>query len=50
MKSTMGQDSSLDTLLLLDGEMFFVEGNFWVKFQAKRVQVTPEKPHGSIIR
>jgi hypothetical protein len=46
MKYTMGQDSSLDTLLLLDGEMFFVEGNFWVKFQAKRVQVTPEKPHG----
>lgn len=46
MKYTMGQDSSLDTLLLLDGEMFFVEGNFWVKFEVKRVPATPEKPHG----
>lgn len=42
----MARDSSLDTLLLLDGEMFFVEENFWVKFEVKRVEATPEKPHG----
>ncbi len=28
----MDHDPSLDTLLLLDGETFVVEGNFWVKF------------------
>ena len=42
----MHHDPSLDTLLLLDGESFVVEGNFWVKFEVKRVPVTLEKPHG----
>jgi hypothetical protein len=42
----MHHDPSLDTLLLLDGESFVVEGNFWVKFEVKRVLVTLEKPHG----
>jgi hypothetical protein len=42
----MDHDSSLDTLLLLDGETFVVEGNFWVKFEVKRVPALPEKPHG----
>jgi hypothetical protein len=40
------RDHSLDTLLLLDGDTFVVEGNFWVKFEVKQVPVTPEKPHG----
>src|SRR5580658_10272058 len=43
---SMHHDLSLDTLLLLDGESFVVEGNFWVKFEVKRVPVTVEKPHG----
>ena len=42
----MSGDHSLDTLLLLDGEMFVVEGSFWVKFEVKQVPATPEKPHG----
>jgi len=42
----MDRDSSLDALLLLDGETFVVEGNFWVKFEVKRVSAIPEKPHG----
>jgi hypothetical protein len=42
----MDHDPSLDTLLLLDGETFVVEGNFWVKFEVKRVPALPEKPHG----
>jgi Family of unknown function (DUF6516) len=42
----MNRDRSLDTLLLLDGEMFILEGSFWVKFEVKRVSVRPEKPHG----
>ena len=43
-----GRDSSLDTLLLLDGETFIadVEGKCWVKFVAKQVPVSPERPHG----
>ena len=43
---SMDHDPSLDTLLLLDGETFVVEGNFWVKFEVKRVPAIPEKPHG----
>ena len=42
----MGTDHSLDTLLLLDGETFIVEGAFWVKFVVKRVPTSSEKPHG----
>jgi len=42
----MDHDASLDTLLLLDGETFVVEDNFWVKFKVKRVPAIPEKPHG----
>jgi hypothetical protein len=42
----MERDASLDTLLLLDGEMFVVAGSFWVKFEVKQVPVTLEKPHG----
>jgi len=39
-------DRSLDNLLLLDGESFVVEGGFWVKFEARRVVPTAERPHG----
>jgi hypothetical protein len=28
----LNRDRSLDTLLLFDGEMFILEGSFWVKF------------------
>ena len=42
----MDHDPSLDTLLLLDGETFVVEGNSWVKFEVKRVPAIPEKPRG----
>lgn len=40
------RDRSLDTLLHLDGVSYVVDGPFWVKFEAKQVPVTPEKPHG----
>ena len=42
----MERDLSLDNLLLLDGESFVVEGGFWVKFEAKRVPASAERPHG----
>jgi hypothetical protein len=40
------RDSCLDTLLLLDGEVFVVEGSFRVKFEVKKTPATPERPHG----
>src|SRR5205807_8429597 len=39
------RDSNLDTLLLLDGELFFI-GDCYVKFVIKTVPPTPERPHG----
>ncbi|MFZ5702957.1 MAG: toxin-antitoxin system TumE family protein [Pseudomonadota bacterium] len=41
-------DPSLDALLPLDGEVFFIDptGQHWVKFEVKRVAVTAERPHG----
>lgn len=45
---TKQRDTTLDTLLELDGETFFVdEGRtHCVKFVVKRVPPTDEKPHG----
>ena len=42
----MKGDRSLDTLLLLDGERFVVEGLFWVRFEVKQIAISPQKPHG----
>jgi hypothetical protein len=39
-------DHSLDTLLLLEGETFVVEGGLWVKFVVRQVPTSPERPHG----
>jgi len=45
---TQPRDSSLDTLLDLDGQTFVVDpaGGYWVRFVVTRVPATPEKPHG----
>jgi hypothetical protein len=42
------RDRSLDTLLDLDRQVFVVDpdGKHWVKFQVKRIDPTPERPHG----
>ncbi len=42
----MSREKSLDTLLVLDGVSYIVDGPFWVKFEARMVPVTPQKPHG----
>ena len=41
-------DSSLDALLSLDGEIFFIDptGGHWVKFEVKRTDVSDARPHG----
>lgn len=48
MAKPAGRDPCLDTLLLLDGEVFVIDeqGGHWVKFEVKRVEESPEKPHG----
>lgn len=42
------RDRSLDTLLDLDGQVLVVDpdGSHWVKFSAKRVDPTPDRPQG----
>jgi hypothetical protein len=42
------RDPGLDALLELDGEVFVIDpsGGHWVKFVARRVPVSREKPHG----
>jgi hypothetical protein len=43
-----GRDTGLDTLLDLDGQTFFIdgEGRHWVKFEVKRCEFSAERPHG----
>ncbi|WP_436120184.1 toxin-antitoxin system TumE family protein [Phyllobacterium sp. LjRoot231] len=40
------RDTSLDTLLDLDGQTLFIHDNYWVKFGVIRTPVSPERPHG----
>lgn len=42
------RDHGLDALLALDGESFVADpdGKYWVKFVVKRVEPSPQRPHG----
>jgi hypothetical protein len=42
------RDETLDTLLDLDGQILVLDGKgeYWVKFSVRRVDATPERPHG----
>lgn len=42
----MARDQGLDTLLALDGEIITQEGGWWVKIEARRVDVSVHTPHG----
>lgn len=46
--SKQDRDRSLDTLLDLAGQVLVVDpaGNYWVKFRVKKVEPSPERPHG----
>lgn len=39
-------DPCLEVLLDLDGMMYFYETGYWIKFEARKVAVRPEVPHG----
>ena len=41
------RDSSLDTLLDLDGQVLVIdEAGYWVKFVVNHILATADKPHG----
>lgn len=42
----MMNDHGLDNLLSLDGVQLNIEADYWVKFEAKKVAETPDRPHG----
>ena len=37
---------SLETLLSLNGEIYPMEKGYWVKFEARKIEVTAERPFG----
>ena len=39
-------DKGLQTLLDLDGESFWINENYWVKFAVTVVEISLHKPHG----
>ena len=41
-----GRDHSLDNLLDLDGQTFFIDSKHYVRFVVKQVEPAPERPHG----
>ncbi len=43
---TIPRDRGLDTLLDLAGERIVFEDGSWVKFEARQVNATPERPYG----
>ena len=40
------EDETLETLLNLDGEIFPMDNGFWTKFEVKKVDLSPQVPHG----
>ena len=47
MNTMPRSDPTLDTLLLLDGQVFVINDlGYWVKFDVSQVPPTSDKPHG----
>ena len=42
----MQADTGIDTLLDLHGQIIDQGGGYWVKIEARRVEPTPDAPHG----
>lgn len=45
----MQEDHTLDTLLDLDGYIIDQEGGYWIKVEARRVEVSENVPQASAI-
>jgi hypothetical protein len=39
-------DKTIESLLDLDGETFFMQSGYWVKFEVRKVKPTKDCPHG----
>lgn len=42
----MRQYEDIQTLLNLDGQKFWPSSKYWVKFEVRQVEATPQIPHG----
>ncbi len=42
----ISEEHALEFLLAFDGRIHHFEQGYWVKFEVKRTQPTPERPHG----
>jgi len=42
-------DYTLEFLLDFDGRIHHLKADYWLKFEIKRVNATPRRPHGSIL-
>ena len=46
-KGSPKQDRTLENLLVLDGDVLFLDDQgHWAKFEVRRVEASPERPHG----
>lgn len=41
-----GAEHTLEFLLAFDGRVHWLERGHWLKFEIKRVEATPDRPHG----
>ncbi|MGE0372932.1 MAG: DUF6516 family protein [Gammaproteobacteria bacterium] len=46
MRAAISDEHTLEFLLAFDGRIHHLEQGYWVKFEIKRVNSTPERPHG----
>lgn len=42
----MSDEHTLAFLLAFDGRVHWLESGHWLKFEIRRIQATPERPHG----
>lgn len=46
-KSSWKQDRTLEYLLFLDGDVLFIDDQgHWVKFEVRRIEISPARPQG----
>jgi hypothetical protein len=44
--AAISDEHTLEFLLAFDGRIHHLEQGYWLKFEIKRVEPTPERPHG----
>jgi hypothetical protein len=46
LERAISDEHTLEFLLGFDGRIHHLEQGYWLKFEIKRVEATPERPHG----